>query len=136
MTHLYRDIAIRLRWEIKEEGWQPGQKLPTLNELAARFGCARPTVRRALDLLAEEKVITVKPSKGIFIAGDRLLSTKEGIVDTALRQLAAQGHPIPAAEELAVRYGVSPTTVRRVVQPLIAEGVLVRKTRGAGYAAA
>ncbi|OLT21935.1 hypothetical protein BJF78_33670 [Pseudonocardia sp. CNS-139] len=55
--HLYERIAGALRDEILVRTRAPGERLPTQDELAARFGASRMAVRRALDLLESEGLI-------------------------------------------------------------------------------
>lgn len=52
--------------EIRSEAWQDGDRLPTERELCARYGVARNTVRRALQSLEEEKLITRHVGRGTF----------------------------------------------------------------------
>ena len=55
--HLYERIAGAVRDEILARTRQPGERLPTQDEMAATFGASRMAVRRALDLLESEGLI-------------------------------------------------------------------------------
>ena len=60
---LYRQIADRLR-----EAIQAGAtRLPTERQLAARFSVARVTVRRALDVLVGEQLISRRRRLGTLV---------------------------------------------------------------------
>lgn len=139
MSMGYRDLALRLRWEIKEEGYQIGQALPTIKALAERFGTTRTTVRRALNLLADEGIIDVVHGRGSYVlgpngeSGDRPGRRNE--VEHYIRHQAALRLDIERTEALAVGWSVSPSTVRRVVAKLITEGV-IRRRKGGGFEAA
>ncbi|NRQ32981.1 GntR family transcriptional regulator [Nonomuraea sp. NN258] len=64
----YEDVANQLRTAIKAGEFPPDVRLPGEPVLAARFGTARITVRKALELLQQEGLIVVVPSKGRFVA--------------------------------------------------------------------
>lgn len=61
-------MALRhlLARELREDRWAIGEKLPTERELGARYGVARNTVRRALDALEAEGLITRHVGRGTF----------------------------------------------------------------------
>jgi DNA-binding GntR family transcriptional regulator len=64
----YEDVANQLRAAIKSGEFTPDVRLPGEPVLAGRFGAARITVRKALELLQQEGLIVVVPSKGRFVA--------------------------------------------------------------------
>ncbi|MEQ4726241.1 GntR family transcriptional regulator [Nonomuraea sp. B19D2] len=64
----YEDVANQLRVAIKAGEFPPDVRLPGEPVLAERFGTARITVRKALELLQQEGLIVVIPSKGRFVA--------------------------------------------------------------------
>ncbi|WP_078891820.1 GntR family transcriptional regulator [Streptomyces sp. NRRL S-350] len=59
----YRAVAVELGQEI-EEGLYDSKPFPGEIELSARFGMARMTIRRALDVLRERGLITTRWGKG------------------------------------------------------------------------
>ncbi|MFJ9517485.1 GntR family transcriptional regulator [Kitasatospora sp. NPDC101801] len=63
----YVQVADTLRVEIETRALQPGQKLPSLRELAERFGIAEMTVQSALRVLREEGVIISTAGRGSFV---------------------------------------------------------------------
>ncbi len=69
-----RSLAVQLRdriWEMIQEGnYLPGERVPSEQELAARFGVSRATVREALRILQEERVIISRHGIGHFVAPD------------------------------------------------------------------
>ncbi len=69
-----RPLALRLRdriWNMLQvECYRAGDKLPSENDLAARFGISRATVREALKALEEERVILCRHGLGRFLAPD------------------------------------------------------------------
>ncbi|MEZ5534260.1 MAG: GntR family transcriptional regulator [Thiolinea sp.] len=64
---LYRQLAERIRQEISGGVYQANEKIPSENELAARYSIGRPTVRQATDLLVREGVLLRKRGSGTFV---------------------------------------------------------------------
>jgi len=69
-----RTLAARLRdrlWDEAQQGsFRAGEKLPSEQELAARFGVSRATVREALKALEEERLLICRHGVGRFLAPD------------------------------------------------------------------
>ncbi|MGW1544563.1 winged helix-turn-helix domain-containing protein [Streptomyces sp. NPDC002309] len=61
MSH--REVADELRARIKDRDLRPGQRMPTQAALAEEFGVDRGTVRQALRILQDERLLT-NVSKG------------------------------------------------------------------------
>ncbi len=70
---LWHQIHETLRQEIASGAWQPGDKLPTEQALAGRFGVNRHTVRRAVGALAQNGLVRVEQGRGTFV--------QEGVID-------------------------------------------------------
>jgi DNA-binding LacI/PurR family transcriptional regulator len=66
--HLYRQLALRLGRDIREGKLKPGQRLPSMDDLAAACGVTKITVRRALLELKSEGLIYTKPAQGTYVA--------------------------------------------------------------------
>lgn len=64
---LWSSIADRLRAEIAEGLYRPGDKLPTEAELSARFGVNRHTVRHALAALAQDGAVHSRRGAGVYV---------------------------------------------------------------------
>lgn len=65
---LYIQIRRTLREEITENILVPGQKLPSEDELAARFGVSRMTVRQGIADLIDEGLLYRRHGVGTFVA--------------------------------------------------------------------
>lgn len=126
----FRSLAMRLRWEIREEGMHPGQKLPSITELAGRFATTRTTVARAMKILAEEGLVEVVHGRGTYVVGGSR-EGKDRIAWELLDQMN-NGQPFPSPAEIMARYNVSHPTVRRVQRILADRGVIRRNSNG-GY---
>lgn len=64
----YNRVASELRERILSRLIQPQEQLPTEHELSREFEVSRITVRRALDILAEEHLIHRRQGKGSFVS--------------------------------------------------------------------
>nr|WP_298094067.1 GntR family transcriptional regulator [uncultured Shinella sp.] len=88
-----RTLAVQLRDRvadlIKDEGLQPGDKLPTEAQLTQRFKISRPALREALKLLEQDDVIYVEHGRGRFVSAlsavqvDRPITVFESVTDMA-----------------------------------------------------
>jgi DNA-binding GntR family transcriptional regulator len=63
--HPYLQLAARLRERIRSGDITA--KLPSLNELTSQTGLAVGTVRRAIDVLADEQLVRKVPGRGTFV---------------------------------------------------------------------
>jgi DNA-binding transcriptional regulator YhcF (GntR family) len=63
----YRQVASSLRAAILTKKFQPGDRLPSQGELAARYGVARMTVQQSLRVLREEGLIVSRQGSGVFV---------------------------------------------------------------------
>ncbi|GIE96686.1 winged helix-turn-helix domain-containing protein [Paractinoplanes rishiriensis] len=62
-----QQIANKLRAAILTRRLQPGDKLPSQPDLVARYGVARETVKRALEVLRSERLIVTRQGSGAFV---------------------------------------------------------------------
>lgn len=63
----YLNIYNYLKDKIQSNEFEPGKKLPSENELTSLFGVSRNTIRRALDMLASDGLVTSVHGKGVFV---------------------------------------------------------------------
>lgn len=61
----WRRIAADLRAKITAGRWLPGDRLPTLQQLATQYGVARGTIRNAVDQLRADGLIA---NRGLYVA--------------------------------------------------------------------
>lgn len=134
----YRRLAMRLRWELKEENMPPGAKLPSTRELSEKHHATRRTVSRALHLLADEGLITVVHGRGCYVRepdgnrGPRSDDGPKGRIECHLMKTTSPGDLIPTVEILTKQCRVTPEQARRVVGTLVRKGML-RHNRGKHY---
>jgi DNA-binding GntR family transcriptional regulator len=131
----YVRIADALRGRLSAA--EPGTALPSEAELAAEFGVARNTVRRALAELEREELISTLPGRG------RVVRPLDGSTVANYRRIAADlerritdgdltpGQRAPSEAELMAEYGVSRGTARQGLSVLEAAS-LVTAVHGKG----
>lgn len=67
----YLQVAEALRAAIRNHELAEGDRLPTVMELAERYGVAKMTVQRALSELRDEGLVTSWQGRGTFVRGRR-----------------------------------------------------------------
>ncbi len=65
---LYQQIKGLILQSLQAGEWKPGEAIPSEMELAARFRVSQGTVRKAIDELASENLVTRRQGKGTFVA--------------------------------------------------------------------
>jgi DNA-binding LacI/PurR family transcriptional regulator len=65
--HLYQQLALCLGRNIRDGKLKPGERLPSMDALAAFCGVTKITVRRALLELKSEGLIDVKSAQGTYV---------------------------------------------------------------------
>ena len=118
----YIQLATLFRRRIEQGSWKPGERIPTVDELAAECGVARATIRQALDQIEADGLIERFRAKGTFVrdapATNRLwcevetdwsglLRSREGAeIEVLGERKAIAGSAVPAATAgSAVRTG-------------------------------
>ncbi|MFD8598399.1 GntR family transcriptional regulator [Kitasatospora sp. NPDC059646] len=124
----YLRIADALRIKIKENPELTA--LPSEAALMREYGAGRTTVKRALDVLAAEKLIRSKPGIGWAVAGGEV---KPPVIEqlTAMVRALEVGAAFPPEQKLVEATGASRGTVRSALAQLEGAGVLeVRHGKG------
>ena len=68
----YRSIALSLRKEVLAGRWRPGDRLPTEDELAQRFGVSPGTARLAILELVKMGLLHRQQGRGTFVSALRV----------------------------------------------------------------
>ncbi len=68
MAHLYHDIKRDLTQRIAAAEWLPGDALPAEPRLAAHYGVAIGTLRKAIDALVAERIVLRRHGSGTYVA--------------------------------------------------------------------
>lgn len=65
--HLYQRIYNDLIEGMRNKTFPPGSRLPSEKELAEQYNVSRITSKKALEMLAEQNLITRRPGKGSYV---------------------------------------------------------------------
>jgi GntR family transcriptional regulator len=63
----YLDLASKIRERIVTGEWEPGSRLPRLDDFAAEYGANRDTVGRAIGVLESEGLVWAVQGRGIIV---------------------------------------------------------------------
>ena len=97
---IYTQIVENIRSQIAAGILQPGDKLPSVREMAAKLSINPNTIQRAYRELEQHGVIVTLPGKGCFVCGDAEPSWDA--LDHAVEKLLSQG---VSREEILKRIG-------------------------------
>ncbi len=89
-TIRYQEIATDLRQRLVGGHYAAGRLLPSEAELSAEFAASRVTVRRALELLRDERLVDARQGFGWFVATTPIRQTL-GQLATIEAQMEADG---------------------------------------------
>jgi GntR family transcriptional regulator len=121
-TPLFAQIAERLAEEIADGGLAEGERVPSMNELAAFYRINPATAAKGLNLLADDGLLEKRRGIGMFVAAgarQRLLAER--------RQRFAAQYVAPLVTE-AARLGIDPDELIALVRessqetPVTAQG--------------
>jgi GntR family transcriptional regulator len=109
---------VRARLEGLIEGLAPGEPLPAERDLARDLGVARMTLRRAVDVLVDDKRLIRRRGSGTFVAGGKVsqrLAATSFSADMRARGLrpgsrTVESRTFPAGMMLAALLDVPPQT--------------------------
>jgi len=80
---LHHQVYLDLKSAIDAGEWQPGDRLPTERELAAKYGCSLITVRRALDELSRERRLIRARGRGTYVSAPPIDRNLQGSLSFA-----------------------------------------------------
>lgn len=116
---LYYQLKELLSGRISSGEWQPGDMLPTEEQLQEQFGLSRTTVRQALKELELEGRIARYRGRGTIVAKPKISHSAEphfSLTDVLLQQGVQPGWQVlsaewmPAPEDVAKRLGLEAET--------------------------
>jgi GntR family transcriptional regulator len=98
----YHDIASELRERVSAGQFTAGRLLPSESDLSREFGVSRVTVRRALEVLRDEGLVSARQGFGWFVSSDPVSQTL-GRLGTIEEQMQASG--LEPARIIRIRKG-------------------------------
>ena len=87
---IYTQIMDNIHGQVAAGVLQPGDKLPSVRELAAQLSINPNTIQRAYRELEQQGVIETLPGKGCFVCGAET-APDWGKLDGVISQLLSQG---------------------------------------------
>ncbi|MGH8898238.1 MAG: GntR family transcriptional regulator [Egibacteraceae bacterium] len=133
---MYQQVADELRREILSGRLQPGQQLPSENELVARHRTTRSTVRKAIAQIRSEGLAITKQGKGAFVRTRptiQMIATSANYLDRRSSgisnfnaEVAAQGHRAEQLVQEVAAISAPPEIAERLALDAD-EHVLVRR---------
>ncbi|MCC6616137.1 MAG: GntR family transcriptional regulator [Anaerolineae bacterium] len=93
---LYQQLYDVLRQQISTGELQPGDPLPTEEQLTETYGISRVTTRKALQLLADEGLLIRHPGKGTYINTQKTEESLQSLRGFA--ELMIEQHPSQVME--------------------------------------
>ncbi|MEG1003647.1 MAG: trehalose operon repressor [Clostridium sp.] len=110
----YLDVYNYLKENILNETFKSGEKLPSENELSTLFSISRNTVRRALEMLATDGIVTSVHGKGVFVLEKHplnfLVGGLQSFKEASLSNNVEYKTIIPLFEEIIVNDSLSKKT--------------------------
>ncbi|MEV6864051.1 GntR family transcriptional regulator [Streptosporangium subroseum] len=132
----YEIVAHSIRKQVASGSLGRNQQLPGEEALAEQFSVSKGTARQALQMLADEGLVTAVHGKGWFVGNAQTPLTRADEIAHLIREQIISGN-IPAGtqlageNQLAQQYSAARGTVRRAIATLEAEGYLESR-RGQG----
>lgn len=107
---LYYQLKNIIATEIKAGTYQPGDVIPTEEELISHFNISRTTVRQAITELVQEGRLYRVKSKGTFVAENKINTDFISRLEPFNEQVSRLGK-VPSTKVLDFRQGVAPANV-------------------------
>ena len=110
----YLDIYNFIKENIQNEVYLPEEKIPSENELKDLFGVSRNTVRRAIDMLSSDGLLSSVHGKGVFVMKkipiNFLLGGTESFKEATLKNDLKYKTTVPIFEILIVDESINKKT--------------------------
>jgi GntR family transcriptional regulator len=121
----YLQLANSLRRQIADGAFRPGDQLPSEAQLVQRYGVSPMTVRRSINLLADQGLVSAVQGRGTFVRGLELSTAFFDLQD--LQELLGAGDE-GVIKLLDVRVvSADERTARKLELPLGAPAIYIRR---------
>ena len=128
----WRLITEELRVEIDDGRLRTGDRLPTENILAERFGVNRHTARQAIASLAEDGLVESRRGSGTFVIGEAVRLHRIGLRTRLTSSFGEQGETSATGRVLHSAIEDAPADIARRLKIDGGCAVRVETTRSAG----
>ena len=122
---LYQQVGEYIKQLIVERRWQPGEMLPSEFKLADEFNVSQGTVRKALTLLTDTKIVTRRQGVGTFVSEH---TAQDALFRFFPLQADGKGADLPKAELLS-KERVAPTNAVQKALSLSAKDKVIKLVR-------
>lgn len=109
---LYIQLYNRLRIDIEEGVYSPGERLPSESDLEAKYNTSRITIRKAISLLANDGYVSVRQGLGTIVASPTMYNTN--FVTSLTEQLREAGYT-PSARDTHISRRTAPAEIANVM---------------------
>lgn len=63
----YLQLARFIRERIESGGYEPGRKIPSIEDIVGETGLSPMTIRRSIRVLADDGLLEIVPGRGTFV---------------------------------------------------------------------
>lgn len=133
----YRDVAVMLRQQLRQQNYRAGDRLPPERQLAADLFVSRSLLREALIMLEIEGVVEVRPGSGVYVSQSLSLqqlashntaeSIEEAMDDSGPFEMLQARQIIESSVAEAAAWQVSKTDIDAMQQTLDNERLAVSR---------
>ena len=102
----YRQIVEQVKYQIAAGQIQPGQKLPSIRELASELSINTRTVVKAYEQLRADGLAVMRQGQGVFVTENQAVSPsglRQSQIEEMAKRLFAEGRRIGATKEEIMR---------------------------------
>ncbi len=110
---LYKQVAEYIKQLIVERRWTPGEMLPNEFRLAEEFKVSQGTVRKALTMLTDAKIVTRRQGVGTFVSEH---TGQHALFRFFPLQADGKGAELPKAELLHLSLDTAPAKVCQALE--------------------
>lgn len=94
---IFEEITESIRLYVERGILKPGERLPSVRELALSLAVNPNTVMRAYQVLTEEGVVVSVPKKGLYVAGEHV-NIEDGLT-FHLKAILQEGYSLSDIEK-------------------------------------
>jgi GntR family transcriptional repressor for pyruvate dehydrogenase complex len=69
----HEEIIEQMKARIYSSEWKPGDRLPTMQQLAAQYKLSITAVREALRVLESQRIVSIEHGRGVFVSNNPAL---------------------------------------------------------------